>query len=139
MRREELDMAKLQYWGLVSRYFIKTTDLTRADLELLVYLNPIPLFTIHDFKTGQLLYSWDVNRFYRLKREGWIDLVHDGKGRTGGHSKYATSTKTKRLVKRIGRILDGKENLPETIIKKDGFMDNMYLQAIRKFNKREHS
>ena len=139
MRKDELDMGHLQYWGLVSRYFIKTTKLTRADLELLVYLDPIEYFTIHDFKTGALLYSWDVNRFYRLQREEWITKIHEGRGRTGGHSKYVVSSKGKRLLKRIGRILDGRENLPETIIKKDGFMDNMYNQAIRKFNKREHS
>ena len=139
MRHIELDMSLVQYWGLVTRYFVKTTDLNRADLELLIYLNPIPLFTIHDFNNGTLLYTWDKTRFYRLKKDGWIDLIHDGKGRTGGHSKYVTSSKTKRLVKRIGRILDGREDLPETILKKERFTDKLYNTAIRKFNKREHN
>ena len=136
MRREELDMDMIQYWGLVTRYFIKTTDLNRADLELLVYLNPIQWFTQHDFKDGTLLYTWDKKRFLRLQKEDWIKMIHDGRGRTGGHSKYVVSSKGKRLLKRIGRILDGREQLPETIIKKDGFMDKMYNHAIRKFNTR---
>ena len=139
MRHKELDMNQVQYWGLVSRYFVRTTDLKRADLELLLYLNPIEWFTIHDFKNGNLLYTWDKTRFYSLQKREWIKMIHDGKGRTGGHSKYVVSSKGKRLLKRIGRILDGREQLPETIIKKDRFMDKMYNHAIRSFNKREHN
>lgn len=136
MRHIELDMSLVQYWGLVTRYFIKTTDLNRADLELLVYLNPIEYFTINDFKDGTLLYSWDVNRFYRLQREEWIVKIHEGRGRTGGHSKYVVSSKGKRLLNRIGRILDGREDLPETKLDKKRFTDNLYSQAIKKFNTR---
>ena len=130
-------MDHLQYWGLVSRYFIKTTDLNRADLELLVYLDPIKWFTVDDFNNGKLLYTWDNNRFYRLQRQEWITKIHEGRGRGGGgHNKYVVSSKGKRMLRRIGRILDGREDLPETTIKKKGFMDNMYLQSIRKFNQR---
>ncbi len=139
MRYNELDMDMMQYWGLVSRYFIKTTDLTRADLELLVYLNPIQYFTRNDFRSGGLLYTWDKTRFYRLQRDEWITKIHEGRGRTGGHSKYVVSSKGKRLINRIGRILDGREQLPETILKKERFTDKLYNTAIRKFNKREHS
>ena len=139
MRRNELDMDMLQYWGLVSRYFIKTTDLNRADLELLVYLNPIQWFTINDFKTGNILYNWDKKRFYSLIKREWINKIHEGRGRTGGHSKYVVSSKGKRLLKRIGRILEGSEMLPEKTIKRDSYTDKVYLNAIREFNKREHS
>ena len=140
MRREELNMDLVQYWGLITRWAIKTHDLNRADLELLIYLNPIKYFTIHDFKTGVLLYTWDKTRFYRLQREDWITKIHDGKGRTGGHSKYVVSSKGKRLINRIGRILDGREDLPEStkrneLMKGKSFSDKMYRQAIQKFNK----
>ena len=140
MRKKELDMDLVQYWGLITRWAVKTTDLNRADLELLIYLNPIHYFTIHDFKTGVLLYTWDKTRFYRLQREDWITKIHDGKGRTGGHSKYVVSSKGKRLINRIGRILDGREDLPEStkrneLMKGKSFSDKMYRQAIQKFNK----
>ena len=133
-------MDLVQYWGLITRWAIKTHDLNRADLELLIYLNPIKYFTIHDFKTGALLYTWDKTRFYRLQREDWITKIHDGKGRTGGHSKYVVSSKGKRLINRIGRILDGREDLPEStkrndIMKRKSFTDKLYSEAIKKFNK----
>ena len=137
MRKEELNMEMMQYWGLVSRYFVKTTDLNRADLELLIYLNPFPAFTIHEWKSGEMLYYWDKKRFYRLQKDEWITKTHEGRGRTGGHSKYVVSSKGKRLINRIGRILDGREDLPETILKKERFTDNLYNQAIRAFNRRE--
>ena len=133
----ELNMDLVQYWGLVTRYFIKTTDLNRADLELLVYLNPIEYFTIKDFKQGTLLYTWDRKRFSRLQNNEWITKIHEGRGRTGGHSKYVVSSKGKRLLNRIGRILDGREDLPETILKTERFTDNLYSQAIRAFNRRD--
>ena len=135
MRHKELDMDQLQYWGLVSRYFIKTTDLTRADLELLTYLNPIEWFTIDDFKTGTLLYTWDKKRFQSLQRREWIKKIHEGRGRTGGHSKYVVGSKGKRLLKRIGRILDGRELLPEQTIKRNSYTDKVYNEAIKKFNR----
>ena len=135
MRRAELDMNHVQYWGLVTRYFIKTTDLTRADLELLVYLNPIQWFTIDDFKTGTLLYTWDKKRFQSLQKREWIKKIHEGRGRTGGHSKYVVGSKGKRLLKRIGRILDGRELLPEQTIKRKSYTDKVYNEAIKKFNR----
>ena len=135
MRHKELDMDQLQYWGLVSRYFIKTTDLTRADLELLTYLNPIEWFTIDDFKTGTLLYTWDKKRFQSLQRREWIKKIHEGRGRAGGHSKYVVGSKGKRLLKRIGRILDGRELLPEQTIKRKSYTDKVYNEAIKKFNR----
>ena len=137
MRRDELNMDHLQYYGLVSRYFIKTTDLSRADLELLIYLNPIQWFTIHDFKDGTLLYTWDVNRFYRLQREEWIKCIHNGKGRAGGHSKYVVGQKGKRLLNRMKRILQGDELLPETIIKNKSYTDKVYNRAIQAFNNKQ--
>lgn len=137
-RFNELDIDHLQYYGLVSRYFIRTTELNRADLELLIYLNPLPAFTIDDWKNGNILYSWDKARFYRLQKQEWLTKIHEGRGRNGGHSKYVVSSKGKRLVKRIGRILDGREPLPETKLNKS-FIDKMYSQSIKAFNKREHS
>ena len=129
MRKEELNMDLVQYWGLITRWAIKTHDLNRADLELLIYLNPIKYFTIHDFKTGALLYTWDKTRFYRLQREDWITKIHDGKGRTGGHSKYVVSSKGKRLINRIGRILDGREDLNMDLVQYWGLITRWAIKT----------
>ena len=141
MRKKELDTDFLQYVGLIVRWVVRTTELNRADVELLMYLNPFPAFTIHDWTTGVILYSWDKGRFYRLQKQEWITKIHDGRGFHGGHSKYVVSAKGKRLVNRIGRLLDGREQLPESIqsnkiMKGDAFIDKMYKQSIKAFNKR---
>ena len=141
MRKEELNVDFLQYYGLVSRWACKKYDLARADLELLLYLNPFPAFTIHDWKTGVILYSWDDKRFYRLQRQEWIKKIHEGRGRGGGHNKYVVSSKGKRMINRIGRILDGREDIPEgtkrnPIMKGEKFSDKMYREAIKAFNRK---
>lgn len=133
-------MNHLQYYRLVTRWACKEHNLKIADLELLFYLNPIQYFTVNDFKDGTLYYTWDNHRFYRLQREEWLTKIHEGRGSVGGHSKYVVSSKGKRLINRIGRMLDGREDLPESakrnkIMKGKSYSDRQYAKAIKKFNK----
>ena len=145
MRREdfaergERKVDFLKYYRLVSRWACKNNDLKVADLELLLYLDPIKYFTVQDFKDGTIYYSWDNTRFYRLQREGWIEKFHNSKG-AGDHSKYKVSYKGKRLINQIYKILIGEEDLPESdrrnkIMKRKTYIDKVYSQAIKKFNK----
>ena len=76
IQRGEIKVDFLKYYRLVSRWACKQYDLNIADLELLFYLDPIKYFTIDDFKSGTLYYSWDKTRFYRLQRNDWIKTVH---------------------------------------------------------------
>jgi len=129
-QRGELKVDFLKYYRLVSRWATKNNELNVADLELLFYLDPILYFTIDDFKTGTLFYSWDKERFYRLQRDGWIEKVHKGIGRRGDHNKYKVSSKGKLLIKRIYRILIGEEELPSsasrnTIMKRDTYINKV--------------
>ena len=102
----------------------------------------ISYFTINDFKDGTIYYSWDKTRFYRLQRDGWIDKVHIGKGRYRDHNKYKVSYKGKMLINRIYKMLIGEESIPEsskrnTILKRKSYIDKVYSQAIKKFNKQK--
>ena len=120
----------------------RNNNLNVADLELLFYLDPIQYFTIDDFKTGTLFYSWDKERFYRLQKDGWIDKTHFGRGRRGDHNKYKVSQKGKLLINRIYRILIGEEDLPSSakrnsIMKRKTYIDKVYSQAIKEFNKQK--
>ncbi len=140
--RGELKVDFLKYYRLVSRWACKQYDLNIADLELLFYLDPIKYFTIDDFKSGTLYYSWDKTRFYRLQRNDWIKKIHKGNGRLGDHNKYTVSAKGKRLIARVYRILIDKESLPESsrrnrIMKRETYIDKVYSQAISKFNKKD--
>jgi len=142
IERGDIKVDFLKNYRLVSRWATKNNNLNVADLELLFYLDPIQYFTIDDFKTGTLFYSWDKERFYRLQQEGWIDKTHFGRGRRGDHNKYKVSQKGKLLINRIYRILIGEEDLPSSakrnsIMKRKTYIDKVYSQAIKKFNKQK--
>ncbi len=142
IKRGELKVDFLKYYRLISRWAVKNNNLNIADLELLFYLDPIVYFTIDDFKDGTLFYSWDKDRFYRLQREGWIDKTHFGGGRRGDHNKYKVTQKGKLLINKIYRILIGEEDLPSSakrniIMKRKTYIDKVYSQAIKKFNKQK--
>ena len=140
--RGELKVDFLKYYRLVSRWATKNNNLSVADLELLFYLDPIQYFTIEDFKTGTLFYSWDKERFYRLQKDGWINKTHFGRGRRGDHNKYKVSQKGKLLINKIYRILIDEEDLPSSakrnsIMKRKTYIDKVYSQAIKEFNKQK--
>tara|TARA_B100000029_G_scaffold180175_1_gene177818 strand:- start:517 stop:966 length:450 start_codon:yes stop_codon:yes gene_type:complete len=142
IERGEVKVDFLKNYRLVSRWATKNNNLNVADLELLFYLDPIQYFTIDDFKTGTLFYSWDKERFYRLQKDGWIDKTHFGRGRRGDHNKYKVSQKGKLLINRIYRILIGEEDLPSSakrnsIMKRKTYIDKVYSQAIKEFNKQK--
>ena len=140
--RGELKVDFLKYYRLVSRWAAKNNNLSVADLELLFYLDTIIYFTIEDFKTGTLFYTWDKDRFYRLQKNNWINKAHDAFGKKGDHNKYKVSKKGKLLINKIYRILVGKEDLPSSarrnkIMKRETYIDKVYSQAIKEFNKQK--
>jgi len=142
-QRGEVKVDFLKYYRLVSRWATKNNNLSVADLELLFYLDPIKYFTIEDFKTGTLFYSWDKERFYRLQKDGWINKTHFGRGRRGDHNKYKVSQKGKLLINKIYRILIDEEDLPSSakrnsIMKRKTYIDKVYSQAIKEFNKQKN-
>ena len=139
VERGELKVDFLKHYRLVSRWACRTHDLQVADLELLFYLDPIMYFTTDDFRDGTLFYSWDKKRFQRLKREDWIEKTFGG-NKKGNKAKYKVSSKGKRLITRIYKILIGQEDIPESvrrnkIMKGETYTDKVYRQAIKKFNR----
>lgn len=106
------DMNLLKYYRLVRRWACKTYDLTDADLELLVYLDCKKYFTRNDFINGTYTYSWDKNRWERLRREGWIEVFKERNRITSKFAEYKVSLKGQQLVLRMYRILLGEEDLP---------------------------
>lgn len=133
MRRKPFSIKMLQYYGLVTRYIIKNTDLKRADLELLMYLNGLDYFTQVQFKMGGLLYSWDRRRFRRLQDSGWINRL-DTRHTDGGY-KYTISQKARLTLTRIEKLLAGEETLPEKPRSKS-HSDLLYSVMIKKFNRK---
>ena len=64
----------LKYWRTI-RYWIKAKyGLTTPDIEMMLFLYSEQMFTKTKFKRFEQIMSWDVNRFDRLLRDGWIHV-----------------------------------------------------------------
>jgi ADP-heptose:LPS heptosyltransferase len=124
----------LKYYRLVRKWACKTYDLQDADLELLIYLDCKGHFTRNDFIEGVYTYSWDKERWERLRKSGWIDVWRQRNMTTIKYSIYKTSFKTKQLITRIYKILLKEEDLPTSHRSKfynnKTYTDKVYNKAI---------
>lgn len=124
----------LKYYRLIRKWACKTYGLKDADLELLIYLDCKKLFTRNDFIQGQYTYSWDKNRWERLRREGWINVFKERNRTTSKYAVYKTSFKCQNLIKRIYRIMLAEEDLPTSERSKfynnKSYTDKVYNKAI---------
>ena len=118
----------------IDEWACKTYGLTDADLELLIYLDCKGRFTRNDFINGVYTYSWDKNRWERLKREGWIETWRHRNRTTIKYSVFKTSWKCSQMISRIYRILLGEEDLPTSersvFYKNKSYTDKVYNKAI---------
>ncbi len=110
---DDIKDAKLfKYYRLVRKWACKQNDLKDADLELLIYLSSLERFTRDDFINGVYAYSWDKQRWERLRKAGWIEVWRHRNRTTIKYSVYKTSFKCNHLISRIYRILLGEEDIP---------------------------
>ena len=128
------EMNLFKYYRLVRKWACKTYDLKDADLELLIYLDCKMFFTRNDFIQGVYTYSWDKNRWERLRKEGWIDVFKERNRTTSKYAVYKVSMKGKQLITRIYRILLGEEDMPtssvSTFYKNKTYTDKVFNKAI---------
>jgi len=83
----------LKHYRIIRKWACKTSDIKEADLELLIYLESIDLFTKNDFKKGTYSYSWDNRRWNRLLKEGWIKVWRERNRTTQKYNIYKVSVK----------------------------------------------
>ena len=128
------EMNLLKYYRLIRKWACKTYSLKDADLELLIYLDCKNRFTRNDFIDGQYTYSWDKDRWERLRRDGWIEVWRHRNSTTIKYSIFQTSQKCKRLISRMYRIMLGEEDLPTSersvFYKNKTYTDKVYNKAI---------
>ena len=124
----------LKYYRLVRKWACKTYSLNDADLELLIYLDCKSRFTRNDFIEGVYTYSWDKNRWERLRRDGWIDVWRERNRTTQKYAIYKTSFKCSQLITRIYRILLAEEDIPTSerskFYKNKSYTDKVYNKSI---------
>ncbi len=128
------EMNLLKYYRLIRKWACKTYGLKDADLELLIYLDCKIHFTRNDFIEGVYTYSWDKNRWERLRRDGWIDVWRQRNRTTMKYTIYKTSFKCQNLIKRIYRIMLAQEDLPTSqrsvFYNNKSYTDKVYNKAI---------
>lgn len=137
MRLTAADLREInlfKYYRLVRKWACKTYGLNDADLELLVYLDCKNRFTRDDFINGTYTYSWDKDRWERLRREGWIEVWRHRNRTTIKYSVYKVSYKTKRLITRMYNIMLGEEDMPigpsSKFYKNESYTDKVFNKAI---------
>ena len=134
---KELNLMK--YYRLIRKWACKTYELKDADLELLIYLDCKKRFTRNDFIEGEYTYSWDKDRWERLRRDGWIEVWRHRNRTSIKYSIFQTSFKCKHLVSRIYRIMLGEEDINtgrrNKIINGETYTDKVMTKAIYNVNK----
>jgi hypothetical protein len=132
-------MNLFKYYRLTRRWVTKTYKLSSADFELLVYLDCKEFFRRQDFIDGSYTYTWDKNRWERLRREEWIDVFKERNRTSSKYAVYQLSRKAKMLVTRVYKILLGEEDLPQSsrsvFYKNKTYTDKTFNKAIDDMNK----
>ena len=124
----------LKHYRIIRKWACKTCDIKEADLELLIYLEAIDLFTKDDFKKGTYSYSWDNRRWNRLLKQGWITVWRKRNRTTQKYHIYKVSVKCKQLTSRMYRIMTGEENIPVSKIKNNTYSNKVLLKSIEYLN-----
>jgi hypothetical protein len=116
----------LKHYRIIRKWACKTCDIKDADLELLIYLEALEMFTKDDFKKGTYSYSWDNRRWNRLLKQGWITVWRKRNRTTQKYHIYKVSIKCKQLISRMYRIMLGEEDMPTKKLNKN----NRYIYKV---------
>ena len=134
------DLKLLQHYRIIRKWACKNNGLNDADLELLIYLDCIDLFSKKDFEMGSYSYSWDNRRWNKLIQNDWIVVWRHRNRTTQKFNIYKISFKGKQLIKRIYRIMLGDEDIPTStkrnkIMKGETYIDKVLQTSIKSVNK----
>lgn len=127
----------LKYWRVIRQYIKVKYKLTQSDLDVLLFLNSEGYFNKDKFSEFDNVLSWDVGRFDKLLRDGWIEVFRKRHGKTKGL--YTLSYKAKRVVTSIYKKLSGEE-IPTSpsqnpiFLKNVSYSDKRYRNAIIAMN-----
>ena len=130
----------LKHYRIIRKWACKNNGLIDADLELLIYLDCINLFSKKDFEMGAYSYSWDNRRWNKLIQNEWIVVWRSRNRTTQKYNIYKVSFKAKQLIKRMYRIMPGEEDIPiserrNKIMKGKTYIDKVLQTSIMNVNK----
>ena len=138
--RDLKEMNLLKHYRIIRKWASKNNGLTDAELELLIYLDCIELFTRKDFEAGVYSFSWNNRRWGKLIQEDWIQVWRHRNRTTQKYNIYKISFKGKQLINRMYRIMLGSEDIPTSerrnkLIAGNSYTDKVLTQAIYNVNK----
>jgi len=141
--RDLKEMHLLKHYRIIRKWASRNNNLKEADLEVLIYLDCLDLFTKKDFELGVYSYSWDNRRWNRLIKNDWVIVWRNRNRTTQKYNIYKVSFKGKQLINKIYRIMLGKDDIPtserrNSIIKGNSYMDKVLTKAIYNVNKDKH-
>lgn len=122
---------------MIRQYVKVKYGLTQSDLDIILFLNSEGYFNKDKFEEFDRILSWEVQRFDRLLRDGWIEVFRKRQGKIKGL--YTLSYKAKRVVTSIYKKLNGEE-LPTSpsqnpmFLKNVSYTDRRYREAIINMN-----
>ena len=127
----------LKFWRVIRYYYKAKFQLSQADLDIILFLYSEGYFGKEKFDEFAELVSWEVNRFKRLHKDGWIETFR--RRGPNGRALYQLSYKATRLVLDIYRKLSGEE-IPTSIsanhmfLKNVSYNDKVYRNMIVEMN-----
>ncbi len=143
MRLKAADIKELnlmKHYRIIRKWACKNNDLTDAELELLIYLDCIDLFTKKDFEAGVYTFSWNNRRWSKLLQNDWIKVWRHRNRTTQKYNIYTISFKGKQLISRMYRIMLGLDDIPTSerrnkLIAGNSYTDKVMTKAIYNINK----
>jgi len=143
MRLKATDIKELnlmKHYRIIRKWACKNNDLTDAELELLIYLDCIDLFTKKDFEAGVYTFSWNNRRWSKLLQNDWIKVWRHRNRTTQKYNIYTLSFKGKQLISRMYRIMLGYDDIPTSerrnkLIAGNSYTDKVMTKAIYNINK----
>ena len=128
--RQIKDLSLLKHYRIIRKWACKNNGLTDAELELLIYLDCIGLFTKHDFEIGTYSYSWNNRRWAKLKQNDWIIVWRHRNRTTQKYNIYKVSFKGQQLISRMYRIMLGEEDIPTSVRRNKIMKGNSYINKV---------
>lgn len=127
----------LKFWRVIRYYMKAKHKISQADLDMILFLYSESYFGKDKFDEFNELISWEVGRFERLRKDGWIERFRNRS--RNGKALYQLSYKANNLVIDIYKKLNGDEipvskSANPMFLKNVSYNDKVYRNMILEMN-----
>jgi hypothetical protein len=126
----------LQFHSLIFKWALGNHNLTKPELNALLYTFPLITFTLKQFQEAQVeMGAKNPNVFFNLKRKGHIVLW----SKSGRNAYYVLSSKATTLINRMHRMFMLEEQIPisprrNVFANRDKNKNKDLMDLFKKFN-----